>query len=143
MGDVQFVDPAEPEGVAIRYQMSVEVGGWLSLIGFVGLCLCMGGWNKSERGSTLETLSAVGVLVSAVAAVAMVFQGFHLWNQGWDIAIDPETAGRAAAKARGKGGIILLIIQFFPQFLVFGYGGLLFQTRDVLSYSLKLLKPAT
>ena len=53
--------------------MSVAVGWWLSLIGFIGLSLCVGGWNKSERGSTLETLSAVGVLVSAAAAVAMIF----------------------------------------------------------------------
>ena len=108
--------------------MSVEVGGWLSLIGFVGLCLCME-VNKSER-FTLETLSAVSVLVSAVAAVAMVFQGFHLWNTGWDMDLaqmDPGVAGRAAARGRGKGGIILLAIQFFPQFLVFGYGAVLWQ----------------
>ena len=99
--------------------MSVAVGGWLSLIGFIGLSLCVGGWNKSGRGSTLETLSAVGVLVSAAAAVAMIFQGFHLWNTGWNMDLtqmDPSVAGRTAARARGKGGIILLVIQFFHNF---------------------------
>ena len=122
--------------------MSVAVGGWLSLIGFIGLSLCVGGWNKSERGSTLETLSAVGVLVSAAAAVAMIFQGFHLWNTGWNIDLtqmDPSVAGRTAARARGKGGIILLAIQFFPQFLVFGYGAVLWQASPAIRETAKHL----
>ena len=129
--------------------MSVEVGGWLSLIGFVGLALCVGGWNKSERGSTLETLSAVGVLVSGLAAVVMVFQGFHLWNTGWDIDLsqmDPSVAGKTAARGRGRGGIILLVIQFFPQFLVFGYGAVLWQASPVIRQTaehLGLLKNKT
>ena len=146
MGDVRLFHSAEAESVGIKDKMSVEVGGWLSLTGFVGLCLCIGGWNKSERGSTLETLSAVGVLVSAVAAVAMVFQGFHLWNTGWDMDLtqmDPGVAGRTATRGRGKGGIILLAIQFFPQFLVFGYGAVLWQAswaiRDAAKH-LGLLK---
>ena len=80
--------------------MSVSVGGWLSLIGFVGLSLCVGGWNKSERGSTLETLCAVGVLVSAAAAVAMIFQGFHLWNTGWNS--DPTDGSQRGWQDGGK-----------------------------------------
>ena len=36
--------------------------------------------------------------------------------------IDSSEAARISTKARGRGGIILFIIQFFPQFLVFGYG---------------------
>jgi len=123
--------------------MDITIGGFFALIGFGGLALACGYVRDSERGSTKERVGAYLALISGVAALIMVFQGFHLWNQGWDIALDPETAGKAAAKARGKGGIIVLIIQFFPQFLVFGYGGLLLQTRDVLSYSFKLIKPAT
>jgi len=122
--------------------MSVEIGGWLSLMGFVGLALCVAGWNKSQRGSTLETLSAIGVLFCSVAALAMVFQGFHLWNTGWEIDLrqmDPSVAGRTAARARGRGGIILLIIQFFPQFLVFGYGAVLWQASPVIKETAKQL----
>ena len=114
--------------------MSVEVGGWLALMGFFGLCLSAWGWNNSKRGSILEALSALGVLISVVAAVVMVFQGFHLWNTGWEIDLtqmDPATAGRTAARARGRGGIILLVIKFFPQFLVFGYGMTIYQSFPV------------
>jgi hypothetical protein len=126
----------------IEDQMSVEIGGWLSLLGIFGLALCATGWNKSERGSTLENLSAVGVLVCAVAALAMVFQGFHLWNTGWEIDLrqmDTDVAGRTAARARGRGGIILLVIQFFPQFLVFGYGAVLWQASSIIRESAKTM----
>ena len=74
------------------------------------------------------------IIGNAGAEDVMVFQGFHLWNQGWDGPVgqmDPSVAGRTAARARGKGGIILLAIQFFPQFLVFGYGIMLWQIKDV------------
>ena len=87
-------------------------------------------------------LSAVGVLVSAAAAVVMIFQGFHLWNTGWNMDLtqmDPSVAGRTAARARGKGGIILLIIQFFPQFLVFGYGAVLWQAFPAIRETAKHL----
>ena len=123
--------------------MDITVGGLLALTGFGGLCIACGYVRDSERGSNKEKVGAYIAVISGLAALIMVFQGFHLWKQGWDISLDPDTAAKAASKARGKGGIIVLIIQFFPQFLVFGYGGLLVQTRDVLSYSFKLLKPAS
>lgn len=113
--------------------MSVELGGFLALFGFVGSSLCMSAWNKTKHGSVAETLAAIGLLLSSAACVVMVFQGFHLWNQGWDSPLsnmDPGLAGRTAARSRGKGGIFLLAIQFLPQFLVFGYAGLLWQMRD-------------
>ena len=115
--------------------MSVEVGGWLSLVGFVGLVLSVGCWNNTERGSTFETLSAVGVLISALAAVVMIFKGLHLWHTGWDPGLtqmDPSDVARTAAKSRGRVGIILLVVQFFPQFLVFGYGAALWMARAVI-----------
>ena len=123
--------------------MDFVLGGLFALIGFGGLALACGLVRDSDRGSTREKIGSYIALLGGAAALIMVFQGLHLWNQGWDISLDPDTAAKAASKARGKGGIIVLIIQFFPQFLVFGYGGLLVQARDVLSYSFKLLKPAT
>ena len=52
----------------------------------------------------------------------MVLKGIHIWGN-WEIpSIDPNVAARTSTRARGKGGIILLAIKFFPQFLVFGYG---------------------
>ena len=119
--------------------MSVEVGGWLMLLGFFGLSISVALLGKFIEGEsdftkTARLLAAIGVLVCSGAALVMVFQGFHLWNQGWDGPVsqmDPSVAGRTAARARGKGGIILLAIQFFPQFLVFGYGIMLWQIKDV------------
>lgn len=102
MGDAQLFCLVESGRALIRNQMSVHVGGWLSLIGFIGLALCAHGWNNSERGSTLETLSAVGVLVSAVAAVVMVFQGFHLWNTGWDVDLTKVDRPQRGRKDSGK-----------------------------------------
>lgn len=122
--------------------MSVELGGFLALFGFVGSSLCMTGWNKSKSGSSFETLAAIGLLLSTGACVLMVFQGFHLWNQGWDSPLsqmDPGLAGRTAARSRGKGGTILLAIQFMPQFLVFGYAGLIWQMRDHIKVCAKHL----
>jgi hypothetical protein len=56
-----------------------------------------------------------------------------LLSSGYDIDLtkaDPSTLGRTAARARGKGGIILLIIQFFPYFLVGGYGYFVYDMID-------------
>ena len=46
--------------------------------------------------------------------------------------MDPSVAGRTAARAFEKGGIILFAIQFFPQFLVFGYGAVLWQASPAI-----------
>ena len=85
----------------------------------VGLVLSVGCWNNTERGSTFETLSAVGVLISALAAVVMIFKGLHLWHTGWDPGLtqmDPSDVARTPAKSRGRVGIILLVVQFFHNF---------------------------
>lgn len=128
--------------------MSVEVAGWFSLLGFVGLIsfAALLGFlvqSESDISKTLRPLVALAVLLCSGAALSMVFQGFHLWNTGWDInlmeGMDPSTAGRTAARSRGKGGILLLAIQFFPQFLVFGYGGLLWMFRPVIHASFIML----
>lgn len=120
--------------------MDASSASWVALTAIVGILT--GGYlvQKTEKQSPLELMGAVLVLLGAACSVVMVFQGFHLWNSGWEgIPMEPETAGRMAAKARGRGGIILLIIQFFPQFLVFSYGGLLWQTRYLIRYSANAL----
>ena len=119
--------------------MNFLIGGILSLLGFAGLAAGCAMVNNSGVGSRKEKLGSILVLLSALAALVMVCQGFHLWNEGWSIDIDSDIAAKATTKARGKGGIIILIIKFFPQFLVFGYSGLLFRVREVLAYSLGLV----
>lgn len=120
--------------------MDGSTGSWVALTAFTALLL--GGYliDKTDRDSPLEQVGALILIVGAGCSVAMIFQGFHLWNLGWEgISIEPEAAGRAAAKARGRGGIILLIIQFLPQFLVFGYGWMVWEARDKIRYSAKKL----
>ena len=68
----------------------------------------------------------------------VVWQGLHLIQSGYDIDLtkaDPSAIGRTAARSRGKGGIILLIIQFFPYFLVGGYTFLAWHTYKWLGNS--------
>ena len=120
--------------------MNHEVGGVLSLLGFAGL---LGGCyliNHSDANSSKEKLGSFLVLISAASAVVMIFQGFHLWNEGWSIEIDGDVAAKASTRARGRGGIIILIIKFFPQFLVFGYGWLLVELRAIIAYSMRSMR---
>ena len=53
--------------------------------------------------------------------------------------MDLGVAARTAVRARGKGGIVLLAIHFFPQFLVFGYGAVLWQTSWAIRAAAKHL----
>lgn len=88
-----------------------------------------------------ELLGSLVFLIGASCAVIMVFQGFHLWNTGWEgLNMDAETTGRLAAKKGGRGGIVILAINFLPQFLVFGYGGALWASREIISRSVKVLR---
>ena len=135
--------------------MSVQLGGWLALIGVFGTGLFSGfilgtDYYKWSNRKVICQISSVGLLLSGLACVAMIFQGFHLWNIGWDINLaermDPSEAARLSARGRGRGGIFLMIFQFFPQFLVFGYGGWLWNGRHGFEFALKTLgiwKPST
>jgi len=120
--------------------LDLSTGSWVALIAFAGLVVGAYLVNETENSSPMESLGAIILLIGAGCSVVMVFQGFHLWNSGWEgMQVDPETAGSVAAKGRGRGGIILLILLFFPQFLVFGYGGLIWEVRDFIRYSAKAL----
>ena len=74
------------------------------------------------QGSTKAKILSMLCILGAFCCLVMVLQGFHLWGT-WEVPqIDSSDAARISTKARGRGGIILLLIRFFPQFLVFGYG---------------------
>ena len=70
----------------------------------------------------------------------MVLQGFHLWGT-WEAPIfDSSEVANISSKARGRGGIILLIIRIFPQFLVFGFGFWGWQLKPYIRLGLSLWK---
>jgi hypothetical protein len=120
--------------------MDFATGAWCFIVTFTGLLSGILIVDSTEKDSPLEKLGALLTLIGAGFSVLMIFQGFHLWNMGWSgIEIPPETAGRVSAKARGKGGIILLAIQFLPQFLVIVFGMALWNNREIIRYSAKCL----
>ena len=110
--------------------MNGSIAAWFALIGFLFPILFTSNiTNKSEdnsreiiQGTIKAKVFSILFIVGAFCCVVMVLQGLHLWGS-WEVPqIDSIEAGRISTKARGRGGIILLIIRFFPQFLVFGYG---------------------
>jgi hypothetical protein len=120
--------------------MDFPTAAWCFVAAFTGLLSGILIIESAEKDSPIDRLGAILTLVGASFSVIMVFQGFHLWNIGWSgIAIPPETAARVATKARGRGGIILLAIQFLPQFLVFFFAISLWSNRDAIKYSARCL----
>ena len=64
----------------------------------------------------------------------MIFKGIQLWLIGFDInlGLDSSEIARLSAKGGGRGGIILLALEFLPAFLVFGFGFLLWKVRELI-----------
>ena len=110
--------------------MNGSTAAWFALIGFLFPILFTSNvTNKSEsdsleqiQGSTKAKALSILFIVGVFCCLVMVLQGLHLWG-GWeDPQFDSSEIARISTKGRGRGGIILLLIRFFPQFLVFGYG---------------------
>jgi len=58
--------------------------------------------------------------VGLCASLYCVAAGLHLLS-GWEDPIsgaDPEAVGNAASRGRGRGGIIILLIRFWPYALI-------------------------
>lgn len=93
---------------------------------------------KIIEGSLKGKAIAILCITGAFCCLIMVLQGFHLWRS-WEIPqIDSSKAATISTKARGRGGFILLIIRFFPQFLVFGYSLWGCQLKPYIPKAIKL-----
>ena len=93
---------------------------------------------KIIEGSLKGKALAILCITGAFCCLIMVLQGFHLWRS-WEIPqIDSSKAATISTKARGRGGFILLIIRFFPQFLVFGYSLWGCQLKPYIPKAIKL-----
>jgi hypothetical protein len=93
---------------------------------------------KIIEGSLKGKAIAILCITGAFCCLIMVLQGLHLWRS-WEIPqIDSSEAATISTKARGRGGFILLIISFFPQFLVFGYGLWGWQLKPYIPKAIKL-----
>ena len=110
--------------------MNGSTAAWFALIGFLFPILFTSNVTNKSEGDSLEQIQgsikakALSILciLGAFSCLVMVLQGLHLWG-GWEAPqFDSSDVATISTKARGRGGIILLLIRFFPQFLVFGYG---------------------
>lgn len=118
--------------------MEFHTAAWFALLGFISIVV-LGGWNpklpnedesfdyqKVQDCIPQWELFRLCCYASIAIQAVCVLQGLHLIGTGYTFLdfskADPETLGRAASRSRGRGGIILLIIQFFPYLMVVGYG---------------------
>ena len=72
----------------------------------------------------LDKLATVFFVIGLIASIYSAITGIYLLV-GWEDPLanaDPETLGRASARARGRGGLIILAIKFLPYVLI-GAGG--------------------
>ena len=117
--------------------MDGSTGAWFALIGFVGTAAGFTGFTKSHPGTKMRFLSSVVLILGCFASLVMVLQGLHLRMQGWNPGpIDSKSTARIAVSARGKGGILVMIAYFFPQFLVFGNGAFFAAGAKLISIGL-------
>ena len=118
--------------------MNGSTAAWFALIGFLSLFVCGFIDPEMEKGSfkakALLLISSIG----AFSCLIMVLQGFHLWGTRESPIFDSIEVTYFPLKARGKGGIILLIIRIFPQFLVFGFGFWGWQLKPYIRLGLSL-----
>ena len=133
--------------------MNGSTAAWFALIGFLSLIVCGAFDPEMEKGSIKKgsikkgsikkgSIKAKALLlisiIGAFSCLIMVLQGFHLWGTYEPPIFDSNEISNISSKARGRGGIILLIIRIFPQFLVFGFGLWGWQLKPYISLGLSL-----
>ena len=128
--------------------MNGSTAAWFALIGFLSLIVCGAFDPEMEKGSIKKgsikkgSIKAKALLlisiIGAFSCLIMVLQGFHLWGTYEPPIFDSNEISNISSKARGRGGIILLIIRIFPQFLVFGFWG--WQLKPYIRLGLSLWK---
>ncbi len=124
--------------------METGIFGWFALLGFVLPPACSFTLMTASKGERKKRkINSLLFLVGCFCALTMILLGIHLWINGFDSGfgdVDPSLAARTSTRAGGKGGIIILILQFLPQFFVFGYGWHIWEVREIIPEAIKTLK---
>ena len=125
--------------------MNGSTAAWFALIGFLSLIVCGAfvpemGKGSIKKGSIKAKALLLISIIGAFSCLIMVLQGFHLWGTYEPPIFDSNEISNISSKARGRGGIILLIIRIFPQFLVFGFGFWGWQLKPYIRLGLSLWK---
>lgn len=76
--------------------------------------------EKRNYNVLVKTFLTIGL----IASIYSILAGLNLLV-GWEdpfVNVDPETIGKASAQSRGRGGLVILAIRFWPYVLI-GAGG--------------------
>ena len=135
--------------------MGHQAAGWFLLAGFLAWIIAASSspkmadydvlLNKEKVKQKINTIQVCKKFLLVVIAlqVPAIFQGIYLIGSGYESFLtnaDPDAMGRTAARGRGRGGIVLLIIQFFPYFLIGGYGFFVYSLLDSYKTENKRIK---
>ena len=101
--------------------------------------------SKTKVIGKIRSIQIYKILIAIAIALQApaILLGIHLIRSGYDVDLtkaDPTALARGAAKARGRGGIIILIVQFLPYFLIGGYGYLAWQLLDLYNAENRRIK---
>ena len=123
--------------------MNPSIAAWFALIGFLSFFVCSLIDPEIKKGSIKKgSIKAKALLlisiIGAFSCLIIVLQGFHLWGTYEPPIFDSSEIRNISTKARGRGGIILLIIRILPQFLVFGFGLLVWKLKQNIRLGLSL-----
>ena len=118
--------------------MNGSTAAWFALIGFLSLFVCRFFDPEMGKGSFQAKALLLISIIGAFSCLIMVLQGFHLWGSWEPPMFNSSEVANISSKARGRGGIILLIIRIFPQFLVFGFGFWGWQLKPYIRLGLSL-----
>tara|TARA_Y100001968_G_scaffold329070_1_gene377600 strand:+ start:789 stop:1496 length:708 start_codon:yes stop_codon:yes gene_type:complete len=127
--------------------MSDTLFSWVAFIGFITWIIpwffssSQGEYLQFPVSALIETklkhiFRSLFIFIGISCALLMLYQGFHLLSHGWDPwdqnNVDPSVIGRNAARSRGRGGILILLMTFFPQFLIGSSIYTLFKGRKLI-----------
>ena len=106
----------------------------VSWISFTILRSCANSYRHASPNSSKEKVFGFIFLLGVLGSVIMIFKGIQLWLIGFDInlGLDSSEIARLSVKGGGKGGIILIALEFLPAFLVFGFGFLLWKVKALI-----------
>ena len=126
-------------------QMNFATGAWLLLAGFISISLISyllteffdskkaTFWlvlsDQKKRKKKILNLKIFRIIcwTSCILWLILLLQGIYLIQSGYSVeigAVDPALLGKTATRTRGKGGLILLLIKYFPYLLIIGSGGM-------------------
>ena len=114
--------------------MSIFTYFLIAWISFTIIRSCEKPYRQLSPNSSKEKIFGFIFFLGVLGSFLMIFKGIQLWIIGFDInlGLDSSEIERLSAKGGGKGGIVLLALEFLPAFLVFGFGSLLWKVRELI-----------